>query len=196
MIACTLKIAVALALLALPARADEVRTLQTDVASVIAAAHEGAPYRDWDAVRVAIPRIVRWHLAPPDREDASMIRRSGWIEFDGRQAGIAVCGDWQTPQVVVLRVSGATWGAVERDEVIVALTHLISASLAYHEPTMVGEVERYVLGGAGSNRDQRLRRVENCSREGSRAGQRCDTSYILDARPEGSTARMPDCRAP
>lgn len=54
MIARTLKIAAALALLALPARADEVRTLQTEVASVIAAAHEGAPHRDWDAVRVAI----------------------------------------------------------------------------------------------------------------------------------------------
>ncbi|MFN3464683.1 MAG: hypothetical protein ACK4X1_11475 [Terricaulis sp.] len=195
MIARTLKIAAALTLLALPARADEVRTLQTDVASVIAAAHEGAPYRDWDAVRVAMPRIVRWHLAPPDREDASMIRRSGWIEFDGRQAGVAVCGDAATPQVVVLRVSGATWGAIEHDEVIVALTRLISASLAYHEPTMVGEVERYVLGGAGSS-DQRLMRVENCSREGSRASQRCDTSYSLDVRPEGSTARLPDCRAP
>jgi len=194
MIARTLKIAAALTLLALPARADEVRTLQTDVASVIAAAHEGAPYRDWDAVRVAMPRIVRWHLAPPDREGESMIRRSGWIEFDGRQAGIAVCGDGATPLAIVLRVDGATWRQVEQDPVIAALRRSIGASLTDHEPTMVGEVERFQLDAA-SDRPEMLR-VENCSREGARAGQQCDTSYILDVRPEGSTARMPHCHAP
>ncbi|MEZ5959722.1 MAG: hypothetical protein R3C30_04745 [Hyphomonadaceae bacterium] len=194
MIARTLKIAAALTLLALPARADEVTTIQSEVASVIAAVHENAPYRSWDALRVAMPRSVRWHLAPPDRENVSAIRRSGWIEFEGRQAGIAVCGDADAPLTVTLRVDGATWRQVEQDPVIAALQHSIGAGVTYHEPTMVGEVERFQLG-ADSDRPEMLR-VENCSREGSRARQRCDTTYILDVRAEDGAGRLPNCPAP
>ena len=194
MIVRTLKIAAALALLALPARADEVTTIQSEVASVIAVVHERAPYRDWDAVRVAMPRKVRWHLAPPDRENASMIRRSGWIEFEGRQAGIAVCGDAATPLTVTLRVDGATWRQVEQDPVIAALQQSIGAGLTDHEPTMVGEVERFRLGADAARPE--LVRVENCSREGGRARQQCDTSYILDVRTGGGAGRLPHCPAP
>lgn len=195
MVARTLKVAVALCLLALSAQAEEVDTLHTEAASVIVAAHEGAPYRDWDAVRVAAPRNVRWRLAPPDRADASMVRRSGWIEFGGRQAGVAVCGNTQTPQVIVLRLDGATWGSVEEDQVIVATRRSIGARVYHREPTMVGEVERYELGPPGDRRPALLR-VENCSREGSRAHQRCDTTYTLDVRSDDSAAPEPRCQAP
>ncbi|MCA8886516.1 MAG: hypothetical protein KDA35_07820 [Hyphomonadaceae bacterium] len=106
-----------------------------------------------------------------------------------------MCGNARTPLEVALRLDGATWRQVEQDQVIAALQRVIAASLIYREPTMVGEVERYQLG-ATDQMQHILRRVENCSQEGSRGAQRCDTAYILDVRPSDEVGPALDCRAP
>jgi len=193
-----LKLCAALSLLATPAQAQLSRPtpIQSEVAAVIARLAERAPFRTWDDLRLSAPRSVRWHLSPPDEEEARLIRRSGWMEADGVQAGIAACGDRRGPEIVTLRVDGATWRSAQQDSVIVALSGLVQVNLQYHEPTMVGEVEHFELT-AENGRRASVQREENCSREGGAAMRRCDTTYTLDVRPNYASAPTAhDCRAP
>lgn len=193
------KIAVLAAFVAAaPAQAQFVRQtpISTESAAVIARLFERAPFASWDDLRVATPRSVHWHLVPPDRADAEIFRRSGWLEADGRQAGIAACGARGGPEIVTLRVDGATWRSHQVDPVIAALGETLEIALEDYEPTMVGEIERYAVSAPNGRRGS-LVRAENCSREGGAALRRCDTTYTLDVRPNHASApSVNDCRAP
>lgn len=165
-------------------------SIHLEVANALQRLVERAPLESWDDLRVSAPRAVRWHLVPPDRADAENFRRSGWIEADGRQAGVAACGDRDGPAVVSFRADGATWTQNGQDPVLSALAQTVSVSRDYYEPTMVGEVERFEVQTEGGE-PATLWRMENCSREGGRARQRCDTTYQLVIR-DGRR----DCPAP
>jgi hypothetical protein len=193
-----LKITVlAVFVVAAPAQAQSAREtpISTQAAAVIAGLFDQAPFRTWDDLRTATPRGVHWHLAPPDRADAETFRRSGWLEADGRQAGIAACGVRSGPEIVVLRIAGATSG-IEVDPVIGALERTLETSVEYYEPTMVGEITRYQVHALDGTYATLLRET-NCSGEGNRAARRCDTTYTIYVRPNYASApRVRDCRAP
>jgi hypothetical protein len=197
MIGRMLKIAALAALVAAaPARAQLRRDtpISSEAALVLQRLFEHGPYRTWDDLRAATPATVRWHLAPPDESEAQTFRRSGWIAAGGQQAGVAACGVDSGPELVSLRVAGATSG-IQIDPVIGALEQELEVSLGHNEPTMVGEIQIYELR-SGSNRAS-LHRVTDCSSESSRAGRRCETTYTLDVRPNYRSAPATrDCRAP
>jgi hypothetical protein len=177
----------------LPARAQEAASLTDEVARIIRIAHEEGPFRSWDELRVAMPRSVRWHLVPPDRQGARLFRRSGWIEREGRQAGIAACGDQRGPELLTLRIGSGTRNYHE-DAVIEALEQQLQVRQQDHQPTMIGEIDRYEVG---ASTPMRLLRELDCPMEGSRGIRGCSTSYTLDIRPTYASAPTAhDCRAP
>jgi hypothetical protein len=195
MIGRLLKIAAACALLVLPAAAEETSSLEAEIARIIRVAYAQGPYRSWDALRVAMPRSVRWHLVPPDRDGARLFRRSGWIERNGSQAGVAACGDIHGPELLTLRIHSGESG-YHLDAVIEALEQQGDLRHQDHQPTMVGEIDRYELG-ASTSAPMRLRRELDCPMEGRRGIRGCTTGYMLDIRPpyaSAPTAR--DCVAP
>lgn len=184
----TLKIAAALALLAGPARADA--PIEVEVAYVIAAAISEGPFGAWDDVRVAMPRSVNWHLAPPDERNTPIVRRSGWIAQSGRQAGVAVCGTPQTPELLALRVNGVD------ERVVAQLRAMADVQLQALDPRWAGDTERYTVQ-THRHLDQVLERTVRCTPVESRAGRRCDTTYTLTIRPlYRSAPTTRECRAP
>jgi hypothetical protein len=191
MIARVLKIVAALALVSLPAQAEEPASINGMLVEIVRAVHEAGPYRDWDTLRMAVPRSVRWHLAPPDRGGARAFRRSGWVEADGRQAGIAACGSANGPELMALRRAGGDYQG--GDPVIEALREQMNVRQIDHEPTMVGEIDRFEIGELAA----RLTRVLDCPLEGARDVQPCVTNYTLDIRPTYRGAPVvTECRAP
>jgi hypothetical protein len=191
MIARMLKIVTALALVCIPAQAEEPASIDEMFVEIVRAVHEDGPYRDWDAQRTAVPRSVRWHLSPPDRGGARAFRRSGWIEADGRQAGIAACGSANGPELMTLRRAGGNYQG--EDPVIEALRGQMNVRQIDHEPTMVGEIDRFEIGEQAA----RLTRVLDCPLEGARDVQPCVTNYTLDIRPTYRSAPVvTECHAP
>lgn len=183
----TLKIALALALAPLAARADEVQSVEGEVVRVIAVAVAQGPFRTWDDVRVAMPRSVNWHLVPPDEPGARTFRRSGWIAIAGWQAGVAVCGAALRPELLALRLSG-------EDEIV--LQTLRDRGLELQSVSATGE-ERYLVRSGSAGEDQMLQRSVSCTPPGSRAGRSCHTQYTLTIRPHYRSAPMTrECRAP
>jgi hypothetical protein len=191
MITRLLTLSAALALVALPARAEETVSIEATLVEIVRALHEESPYRSWDALRVAVPRSVNWHLAPPDREGASVVRRSGWVAVDGRQAGVAVCGSVDGPELMTLRRAGGNYQGA--DPVIELLHAQVQMRQVDHQPTMIGEIDRFELGDQAA----RLTRELDCPLEGSRGLHPCVTNYTLDIRPHSRSAPTArECRAP
>lgn len=175
-----------------PAVADEVQSVDAEIARILAIAAATGPYRSWDDLRVAMPRNVRWHLAPPDDRSARVIRRTGWIEVNGRQIGVAGCGVARGPELLTLRVASAAESG--DDAAMAALEQGGGLSLEAAAPSETGEVRRYVL-----QRDNALSflRELSCTPEGSRAARRCAVSYTLHIRPPYRSAPVArECRAP
>jgi len=186
----TLKMALALALAPLAARAEEVQSVEAEVVRVLAIASAQGPFETWDDVRVAMPRSVNWHLVPPDEPNARSFRRSGWIAIVGRQAGVAVCGTARTPEVLVLRLGG------EDETVLQGLRDHGLDIRPVSERWADGEERYHVRAGAALD-DQILQRRLSCTPPGSRAGRSCDTSYTLTIRPPYRSAPATrECRAP
>lgn len=184
----TLKIALALAFAPLAAHAEDVDSVQGEVVRVLAIALAQGPFETWDDVRVAMPRSVNWHLAPPDETGARAFRRSGWIAVAGQQAGVAVCGDARTPELLVLRLNG-------EDETV--LQTLRARGLDVRLVSESEGEERYDVRSGDSFEIEMLRRSVSCTPPGSRASRSCNTSYTLTIRPPLATAPAARaCRAP
>jgi len=178
--------------LATQAPAEQTESLDAEVEHIIAIAADTGPYRRWDDLRMAMPRNVRWHLAPPDEPETVIVRRTGWIEVAGRQIGVAACGVARGPELLTLRIASAAEG--EDDPAITRLEQGGDLSLEAVEPSMSGELRRYRLRGG---HDLWFEREISCTPEGGRAARRCAVSYTLDIRPPYRNAPAArECRAP
>ncbi len=183
----TLKIVAALALLPMAARAEEVQSIEAEAARVISAAVNGGQLNSWDDVRVAMPRSVNWHLAPPDDSGARVFRRSGWIAVAGDQAGVAVCGGARSPEFLAVRLSGEDQGVLQL---------LRASGLEITAIDSAAEAERFSVRSASAE-PQWLQRAVSCTPPGSRAGRSCHTQYTLTIQPHyRSAATARECRAP
>lgn len=186
----TLKIAAALALAPLVARAEDVQSVEAEVVRVVDDAIAQGPFADWDEVRVAMPRSVNWHLAPPDIRNSRVYRRSGWIAIGGLQAGVAVCGSEDTPELLALRLNG-------EDETVVASLRKRALSVRPVDGRWAEGEERYHVRAVTGGDDQILRRQLSCTPPESRAGRHCNTQYTLTIRPPHRNAPVTsECRAP
>lgn len=180
---------------ATPALARDRAQIEREAAAVLLAAVENAPFRTWDGARTAMPRAVRWHLAPPDEPEARVFRRSGWIESEGLQAGVAVCGAQGVPELLSVRVPAGSH-AHHDDGVLSTLRESIEVETTGHEPTMVGDIHRFNIISSDGD-DVWMQRDYYCSAEGAARPRRCDVTFTLDVRPALRSAPMAhDCEAP
>lgn len=175
------------------ARAEEQHSLAGEIVHAIRLAQASAPYRSWDDLRVSAPRSVRWHLAPPDRQDARIIRRTGWIAVAGRQAGVAACGVERGPELLTYRFDGS-YG--RDDAVMTELARSGRLTLERRDPTILGETTHYSYASE-QGEPMWFRRELSCTAENARSARRCEIAYVLDVRPNYASApRAIDCAAP
>jgi hypothetical protein len=188
----TLLMVFALALMAAPSAAEEAQSVEGEIARVIRVAHEGAPYRTWDDLRVAMPRTVQWHLAPPDRRDAAVVRRSGWIASSGRQAGVAACGPALGPDLLTLRMATG-----EEDAAADPVLNMLRASGVDLQRMRTTTPDHEVYAEDGQWSEVWFSREVSCTPEGAAAARGCSVSYIINVRPHYASApQTQECRAP
>ncbi|WP_135212025.1 hypothetical protein [Vitreimonas flagellata] len=185
-----LKMLAAFALLASPASADQVISLDGEVVRIIRVAMNAAPYRSWDELRVAMPQTVRWHLAPPDDRGTRVIRRSGWISVAGRQAGVAACGSSRGPELLALRMAdGMAPMPADADAVVRGLRE----GGVVLDRTPDEDRELYTIDGSSLS----LQRIVSCTREGAAVMRSCEVTFLLSVRPDYRSAPIArTCRAP
>lgn len=99
------------------ARLGDEATVDAQAARAFDIVHSHGPYSDWNAF-VPPSNSSHWHFAAADdRDPKRTIRRTGWLEIDGSQAGVAVCGGEQ-PELFSIAVHGTPEG---QDGVLSAL---------------------------------------------------------------------------
>lgn len=183
--------ALAFMLAAPNARAEEIFSIEAEVARVLRDIRARAPFESWDALRAGAPLTVNWHLAAPDANNARVFRRPGWISIVGRQAGIAACGTARGPELFTVRM--AVRDDDPANDPVLALLRAQGVNL--QAMPAGGEREMYAENGEWGALwfERRVR----CTPEGAARAPTCSASYIVNVRPDYASAPLTRvCEAP